>query len=309
MTVKGAPIIFFGNERIATSVQPEYSALEKLIQQGFSVKGLVISNRYFSKHSEEEKVEQIAKRNNITIFNSAQSTDIESFISMFNPQAGILIAYGRIIPQKIIDLFPQGIINLHPSLLPKYRGPTPIEEAILDNAKLTGVSLMKLASKMDAGPIIAQAKIKLEGNESKQKIANDLLQLGTELLVENMTDILSGKAKSLEQSDEKATYTKLISKSDGAIDWSKPADQLEREIRAYHGWPTSFAELKGLRVIITKARIVEDSGSAGATSIQDNKLVIYCGVDALEIEKIQPAGKKEMSGSEFLIGYKDKLGL
>src|SRR5581483_9225315 len=130
-------------------------------------------------------------------------------------EAAVLVAFGRIIPQPIIDLFPKGIINIHPSLLPKLRGPTPIETAILDGLTETGVSLMRLEAKMDAGPLYSQQKISLNGDETKLELATKLNKVGAELLINSLPAILDGSLIPKPQNNSKATYTKLITKDDG----------------------------------------------------------------------------------------------
>jgi methionyl-tRNA formyltransferase len=192
-------------------------------------------------------------------------------------------------------MFPGGIINIHPSLLPKYRGPTPVETAILDGAKETGVSLMQLSGKMDAGPVFAQAKKTLNGGEEKAKLAAELGDLGTSLLMKNLDSILAGKLKPKTQNEAEATYTKLIKKDDGIMDFSKPAMVLEREVRAFAGWPKSVTRVFGHKIIVTKSRVVKDRN--------DGHLVMQAHPGWLEItELIGPSGRT-MSGQDFLRGY------
>src|SRR5690606_8654886 len=145
-------------------------------------------------------------------------------------KAGILAAFGRIIPLSVINAFPGGILNIHPSLLPKYRGSTPIEAAILNGDRLTGVSLMRLAQKMDAGPIFGQAELPLLGNESKQEIFEQLVERATSLLTTLLPGILSGSVAAAPQDESYATYVHTLTKEDGRIDWHKPAEIIEREI-------------------------------------------------------------------------------
>jgi methionyl-tRNA formyltransferase len=206
-----------------------------------------------------------------------------------------LVAYGKIIPKRIIDIFPHGIINIHPSLLPKYRGPTPIEQAILDGASKTGVSLMQLAPEMDAGPVFTQEEIALKGTESKEELAEQLLQTGAKLLAANIHAILDGSLKPTSQDDSDATYTQLIKKQDGLVEWNKPAEQLEREVRAYLGWPKSRAEIFGHETIVTKARVAKDH--------EDGGLVIQCKPGWLEIQELTAPSGRTISGTEFLRGY------
>lgn len=217
----------------------------------------------------------------------------------------VLAAYGRILPQRVLDEFPLGIINIHPSLLPIYRGPTPIEQAILDGAPKTGVSIMRLTAAMDEGPVYKQKGVALTGHESKADLAGHLQALGAELLLEVLPGIASGELKPRQQPhpDRDASYTKLIRKADGAIDWAKPATQLEREVRAYLGWPGSFTAIAGTEVIITAAEVINENGPAGQPFKAGGSLAVYCGKEALKIIRLKPSGKREMTGSEFLAGH------
>ena len=213
-------------------------------------------------------------------------------------EAAVLIAYGKILPRTVIDSFPKGIINIHPSLLPKLRGSSPVETAILKGLPKTGVSLMQITAQMDAGPTFAKIPIKLTGTETKQELADKLLALGAELLVKQLPKILDGSLKPVSQNDGLATYTKKIKKSDGAVDFTKSAKQLEREVRAYSGWPKSQARIFGHKVIILKSRV-----AAGAA---DGRLVIACRPGWLEILELTAPSGRQVSGAEFLRGYGPK---
>ena len=264
-------ILFFGNEQLATGVQTGRPVLHALKEAGYNV---VEASKNLNKDE----------------------------LAGYGADAGVLIAYGVIIPEEILELFP--IINLHPSLLPQYRGSTPIESAILDDATETGVSLMKLAPEMDAGPVYAQEKIELNGNETKQELADKLSDLGCRMIIDNLPAILNGSLQAKEQDHAAATYTKLINKEDGRLEWSKPAVQLEREVRAYAGWPRSYGKLAGTNIVITKASVRDGTGEPGTIYRDGKQLGIYAADGILMIESLIPAGKKEMSTEAFLAGYK-----
>src|SRR5262249_13615486 len=160
------------------------------------------------------------------------------------------------------------IINIHPSLLPEYRGPTPLETAILEGADQTGVSLMKLIKEMDAGPVYAQEKVKLNGQETKQQLADKLLKTGGQLLLEHLPGILDGSLEPLVQDQTNASYTKLLKKEDGIMNLGQPAEILERQVRAYAGWPRSRTKVFGQSVIVAKARLAKNQ--------TDGALVLKC---------------------------------
>jgi methionyl-tRNA formyltransferase len=208
------------------------------------------------------------------------------------------VAYGRIIPRSVIDLFPKGIINIHPSLLPKLRGTTPVETAILDGLSETGVSLMKLSAKMDAGPVYAQKKIALSGKETKFELAKKLNHAGANLLAEHLGAILDGSLEPIAQNETEGSYTRMLQKKDGLMDFSQPAEIYERQVRAFLGFPKSRAKLYGHEVVITKARV--------AQSADDGDLVIKCRPGWLEILGLTAPSGRKMSGRDFLHGYSKK---
>jgi methionyl-tRNA formyltransferase len=271
-------VIFFGNEKLATGIQsPQPLIKNAVIAAGFEIEQIV--------------------------------TGPLSELAPHQAKLAVLAAYGRLIPQSVLDQFPLGIINIHPSLLPQYRGTTPIEQAMLDGVQKTGVSIMHLTAGMDEGPIYKQKTIHLEGTESKQALVEQLQQLGADLLQEVLPDIATGNLKPRSQPHpDRATYTSKITKENGQLDWNKPADRLEHEIRAYAGWPKSYATIGTIPVIISGAKIAPmGPSSPGKLMPEKNRLFIGTGTDWLEITAIQPQGKKEMPIQAFLAGYRSQL--
>lgn len=298
------PIVFFGNERLATGVTTSAPTLSALIARGYTVVAVVTNyNEAITRKSRELEVKTIAEKNNIPVLLPETLIAIKDQLKDFNAIAGILAAYGKMVPQEIIDLFPLGIINIHPSLLPKHRGPTPIESVILNGSTETGVSLMKLVKSMDAGPVYAQTNLDLNGNESKQELADVLGKIGADLLIKHLPSILSKINKGKDQLETEATYDRLITKLDGAIDWNMRAEAIVRQIRAYKGWPGSRSELLGKDALILEAEIINKTGVPGEVLVQDKQLVVCSGEQAVNILKLKPAGKQEMTGQAFLAGY------
>lgn len=302
-------IVFFGNEQIATGISTDAIVLQSLLSSGYDIKAVVCNKNIIrSRKNKPLEVERIAIDHNLPFLTPNRVMELEDFLRNSNAEAGILIAYGQIIPEKIIRLFPFGIINLHPSILPLHRGSTPIESVILNGETQTGVSIMSLTRKMDAGPIYTQKTLPLHGSESKLELAEKLLSLGCDTLLEILPSILNGTIYASEQDHASATYDTLILKKDGKLDFTKPAITLEREIRAYAGWPKSYTRLGEHDVTITKAHSMHsDFGIPGDIEIIDDKskkLMIQCNPGYLCIDFIQPAGKKEMPISAFLNGFK-----
>lgn len=298
-------ILFFGNERLATSVTTTAPTLQALLAAGYEITGVVVAQNESaqSRNARELEIVQIAAAHNIPVLSPAKLSDAKDEIAAHGADIGVLVAYGKLVPQDIIDLFPHGIINIHPSLLPRHRGPTPIESAILSGEPETGVSVMQLTSGMDAGPVYGQARLPLSGTETKQALADVLLTLGKGMVLELLPQILDGSLQPIAQDESQVTYDNLITKDVSTLDWQKPAVQLDREIRAYLGWPRSRTTLGTSEVIITAAHAEIGSGRPGDMWIEDQRLGIYTSDGLLILEQLIPAGKSEMSGSAFLLGY------
>jgi len=275
------PVVFFGNEKLATGDLNVKPLIKKAVEKaGFKLEKII--------------------------------TDPVAELGSHKAQMAVLAAYGHIVPKSVLDQFPLGIINIHPSLLPAYRGPTPIEQAILDGVAKTGVSIMQLTAGMDEGPIYKQKLLHLNGTETKPELVEKLQKLGADMLVEILPSIFNGQLKPRQQPHpDRATYSHKISKADGVIDWHKSAEQIEREVRAFAGWPNSRTTLGGKEVIITQAHTVPTSGDEPEGSLNVptniNAPVMKTGNGSLCIDRLKPVGKKEMSAAEFLRGYGQNL--
>jgi methionyl-tRNA formyltransferase len=298
-------IIFFGNERLGIGLGTDAPVLKALIKEGYEIVALVVAQNEPSKSRNHRPLEvvELAAQNRIPVFSPEKLTDIKEELQSKNAKAGVLIAYGKIVPKSIIDIFPRGIINIHPSLLPLHRGPTPIESVILQGEAETGISLMKLIDKMDAGPIYAQTKIKLSGREYKDELVPTIMEQGSNLLIENLPNILNGSLEAIKQNDSMATYDKKIEKSDGDLNFSKSASDLDRQIKAFVGWPRSRTTIGSTDVIVTRAHVADIDGTPGTLYFEGQLFGIHCQKGTLMIDRIIPAGKNEMTGSDFLLGY------
>jgi methionyl-tRNA formyltransferase len=294
---KSKKLVFFGNERLTTGIShTDTPTIKSLINNGYEV-AAVVSNyiKGRSRNARKLEITEVAEHHNIPVLLPTHPIDIKHDIKNMNADFGVLVAYGRIIPQEIIDVFPHGIINIHPSLLPKYRGPTPIEQVILDDAEESGTSIMRLVKEMDAGPVYAQERTKLSGNETKEELAEKLLQLGGRLLMDSLPGILNGTLSPTPQDVSLATYTHLLKKEDGIINWDKPAEALERQVRAHYSFPKSHAVVFGQDIIITKARVTN--------APDDGDLVLECNPGWLEVQELTAPSGRKISGAEFIRGY------
>jgi methionyl-tRNA formyltransferase len=294
---KLSKLVFFGNERLATGLSgTSCSTLTDLIENGYEIAAVV--SHYTEGRTRKPRpleIAEVAKAYNIPLLLPDNLNDIKEQLESLGAEAAVLVAYGKIISKEIIDIFPRGIINLHPSLLPKYRGPTPLEQTILDGALQTGVSIMQLTPEMDAGPVFAQEKINLAGTETKTELAEKLLELGSRIMLENLPGILDGSLTPKPQNDSEASYTQLLKKEDGVVDWNKPAELLEKEVRAFLRFPKSQARVLDKDIIITKSRVAKDKN--------DGDLIIQCKPGWVEIQELIAPSGRTMSGAEFLRGY------
>ena len=299
-------VVFFGNEKIATGVtKSDLPTLHLLVDKGYQIDAIFTPQKRTSSRNEREfEVTKFAQKYKIPIYTEYTQDELFTILNKLPASIAILVAYGRIIPQSIIDHFKHGIINIHPSLLPQYRGSTPIETAILDGIDVTGVSIMQLVDKMDAGPVYVQKKISINDNETKQELSNRLGLLGANLLIENMEFIINKDLQPQAQKNNPSICNK-ISKEDGNIDTSKSAQQILREIRAYSGWPKSHLRHKHTDLIILSARLSEIVSDTHKLSIVDNKLILQCNESSLEITSIQIPGKMPMDATSFINGYKN----
>jgi methionyl-tRNA formyltransferase len=290
------PLVFFGNERLATAASTSAPTLRALVEAGYPVKAVVTS--YTPGTSRQERtleIAEVAKELNVPVMYPSKVSDIQDDLKDIGAEAGVLVAFGQIIPKEIIDIFPRGIINIHPSLLPLYRGPTPIETAILDGQAKTGVSLMKLAPKMDAGDVYVQSEVALAGTESKQELADRLLKTGSQLLLDNLSSILDGSLIATPQADDLATYTRLLTKSDGLINLGESAKIIERQVRAFQGYPKPRLDISGHGVILLAVSRAEQN--------DDKRLIVDVADGYLSIDRLIAPSGRSMSGADFKIGY------
>jgi methionyl-tRNA formyltransferase len=227
----------------------------------------------------------------------------------FHSKMGVLIDFGIIVSRKVIDYFPLGIINSHFSILPDLRGADPITFAILSGQKMTGVSLMFLVEAMDEGPLHGYGEQPLDGKETTPLLTHQLILLSNALLKHELPNIFEKGFKGVPQdvTKRKISYSRKLTKEDGILDWKKPAEVLEREVRAFIEWPKSSTQLAGKNVTVTASHVLEATDTPGTVKVQGKEIVIYCSKDALVIDKLKPAGKNEMTAEAFLAGHKHLL--
>jgi methionyl-tRNA formyltransferase len=240
-----------------------------------------------------------------------QSVKDESFISelkSFNPLAIVLVAYGQILPASIIDLPKLGCINIHASLLPAYRGAAPVNWAIINGEKKTGITMMLMDEGMDTGPVLLQNEIEIRENETTGSLYLKLSKIGADLLISLLKELEGGRLTPRTQAGE-VSYAPVLKKTDGLLDWSRSAKDLCSFIRGMNPWPGAYSYLDGERIKILAARTTDDNGLEGVIKkISKDELIVSAGNGAVSILELQPSGKPAMPIRAFLQGRKLKEG-
>ena len=227
-----------------------------------------------------------------------------NFLKLLNPDLVIVVAYGQLISKNYLSLSKHGFINIHASLLPKWRGAAPIQRSIMNLDKETGVSIMKIVEKLDAGPVMMQEKINVTSEMNAEDLSNKLSDLSSKLILECIDEIEGGKAKFIVQDEQKATYAKKINKEEGKINWDNSAENILAQINSLLPNPGAWFSFMGERYKILKASISEAEGEKG--KVIDNNLTIACKSKSIKVNEIQRQGKNKQSTSEFLLGSKIK---
>lgn len=299
---KSKKLVFFGTDEFSAAF------LERLLDDDrLSINAVITkSPSRKGRHSEltPSAVETLAKQRGVEHIlhadNKSQLDEIAGRIKNLlesDELYGVLVSFGVIISPTSLSQF-EAIVNLHPSLLPKYRGPSPIEAAILNGDEQTGISIMKLIEKMDAGPIYAQKELALSQDETSASLRQKVVEQGADFLADTLVDVLNDKVTPTPQNDEQASYCSVLKKSDGHMDLEhKEAAKLQQEVRAYVGFPKSRLSYEDFELIVTAARV--------ADSENDGAFVVPCAKNTfLEITQlIAPSGRR-MSGADYLRGYK-----
>src|SRR5512141_2054911 len=220
----------------------------------------------------------------------------------WNPDVIVVAAFGQILKKDVLDLPQFGCINVHASLLPRWRGAAPINAAILHGDEETGVTIMKMDVGLDTGPILSQRSIPLTPEDTAGSVFEKLSHLGADLLIETLPDYLSGKIEPVPQPEEGMTYAPMLKKEEGQLDFTHPAEELERRVRAFNPWPGAFMDFDGTLLKIHRAHAAAEEAEVGQRLIYQDQPAVGAGSGLLILDEVQPAGKKSMSGKSFLAG-------
>ena len=296
-------IVFMGTPDIAAT------CLTNLIADGFDVVGVYTQpDRPKGRGMKlvASPVKEVALSHEIPVFQPENFREEETVQQLrdLKPDVVAVVAYGRILPQKVLDIPPKGCINIHASILPKYRGSAPYQWAVLDGCKETGVTAMYLCREMDAGDIIEISKTPIGSDETAGELLDRLAVLGADLLSKTMSRMAVGEVERTAQEHEKATYAPMLDKTMCPIDFTKTAQQVHDHVRGMHPWPVATMELQGNKFKVHSTAVVNGSGEPGKVlGLTKTGLVVACGEGAVEIRILQAEGGKRMAAPDYFRGH------
>ena len=296
-------VVFMGTPDIAAT------CLTKILDDGYQVVGVYTQpDRPKGRGMKMvySPVKEVALAHDLPVFQPENFRDDETVeqLRAMQPDVVAVVAYGRILPQRVLDIAPKGFINIHASVLPQYRGSAPYQWAVLDGQEETGVTAMYLCREMDAGDIIDVAKTPIGLDETAGELLDRLAVLGAELLSKTLSRVERGEATAIPQDSEKATYAPMLDKTMCAIDWSKTAQQVHNQVRGLHPWPVATAELNGTKFKIHATKVVTGSGAPGTIlGLTKTGLQVACGDGAVEILSLQADGGKRMAAPDYFRGH------
>ena len=285
------------------------TCLKKLLADGFDVVGVYTQpDRPKGRGMKmvASPVKELALASNIPVFqpeNFREDADVEVLRDL-KPDVCAVVAYGRILPQRVLDIPAKGCVNIHASLLPQYRGSAPYQWAVLDGLAETGVTAQHMALQMDAGDVIDVAKTPIGENETAGELLDRLAVLGADLLSRTLTRFAEGDVQGVPQNESDVTFAPMLDKSMCPIDWNKTAQQVHNQVRGLHPWPVATMELKGQKFKVHATAVVEGKGQPGEIlGLTKTGLVIACGEGAIEVRSLQAEGGKRMAAPDYFRGH------
>lgn len=268
-------------------------------------------------------VKQAAIERGLSVFQPAsirRDAEARAQLAAQRPDVIVVVAYGLFLPADTLDVPPLGALNLHPSLLPKYRGPSPVASAILNGDATTGITLMRLDERMDSGPIIAQRDTRIGAAETTADLTPRLFKIGAQLLAECLLQWSAGAINAIPQREADATITRLLTREDGVIDWTNSADYIARQVRAYHPWPGSFTRWNGRQLKVHQATAihsgvfeelgdeVSNQNAPGVVVEHPQGIAVVCGDGLLLLRRVQMEGRQATDIDDFARGSRDFTG-
>lgn len=306
-------IVYMGTPDFA--VEP----LEAIIKAGYEVAAVVTQPDRQKGRGKEVKmtpVKECALRHGIPVFQPVKIKEPEAVAELEKYQADLFVvaAFGQLLSEEILNMPEYGCINIHASLLPAYRGAAPIQWAVLNGEKESGVTIMQMDKGLDTGDMLLKRSVELSPKETGDSLHDKLMHLGAELIVEALPKLEKGELVPEKQKDELSSYAKKLTKAMGQIDWSKDAVSLERWIRGLNSWPSAYTFFGGKTLKIWEAQVTEENGAQKAepgqvVSVSRESFTVACGQGELQIFSLQLEGKKRVSTREFLLGYQVEPGM
>ena len=310
--VEAFRVAFFGTPQFAVPT------LQKLLDSRHTVCGVVTQPdrpRGRGQQVSGSPVKALAVARGLPLLQPARLKDpaFATALRAWRPDIGVVAAYGRIIPDDILALPPRGMINVHASLLPKYRGAAPIQRAIIDGEAVTGVTIMRIETLLDAGAMLAKVTRPIGPDDTSDVVERDLARLGADLLLEALEQIAAGTEQEERQDFMLATFAPRLTKEEGVLDWSLPAIYIHNRVRGLHPWPHASTHLDGARVILLKTRVEPGTTDAAPGTIVDvsaDAIHVATGHgERIAIEQLQPEGRRPMSAREFAVGRRLEPGM
>ncbi|MFY9457327.1 MAG: methionyl-tRNA formyltransferase [Candidatus Spechtbacterales bacterium] len=301
-------IVFFGTPEFAKII------LERLIQKGYKPISVVTQPDQPVGRKQimtPPPVKVLAEQKKIPVMQPEKlDKAVIRKLQTTNYQLAIVAAYGKIIPKKILGIPKYGALNVHPSLLPRWRGPSPIQYAILNGDKETGVTIMLMDEEIDHGDIVSSIRYQVSREETAGELSQKLAEIGADLLIDTIPKWVAGEIQPEAQDHKKASYSKILTKEDGHIDWAKSAEEIECQIRAFTPWPGSFTFWNNKRLNIVNGNVsslpLSQQLPPGQTFITQNRqLAVQTGSGIFVIDRVQLGGKNEITSREFLLGHKE----
>ena len=309
LMIQSLDLVFCGTPQFAVPT------LEKLIETGFNV-SLVLTQPDRPKGRGLElvssPVKQTAEKHGLPIYQPEKiklNEQLRTKLRAIHPEAIIVVGYGRIIPPWMLELPRYGNINLHASLLPKYRGAAPIQWAIANGETATGVTTMRIDEGLDTGDILLQKDMAIATEDTAETLAPKLAAIGADLMIETLRGLQAGTIQAQKQDNAHATLAPVLKKEDGRIDFGRSAEDIYKRLRGFQPWPGAFASFRGKGLNITAIKPASEQVAQAELLVRNGRLFVGCGNDsAIELLEVQPEGKKRMSARDFVQGYRPQAG-
>ena len=310
MDNKDIKVVYMGTPEFAVN------ALRRIHEEGYDIIGCFTQPDKQKGRSSKliaPPVKVCAEEFGIPVFQPEKIREEEYVeeLRSLNPDVIVVAAFGQILPESILNIPKYGCINIHASLLPKYRGAAPIEWAVIDGEKETGVTTMYMEKGLDTGDMIEKAVTEIGADETAEELRSRLADMGAELIISTLKNVISGNCSREKQDDSKSNYAVMLKKEMGKVDWNDPADKIERLIRGLQPWPVVYATLndKNLKIYAASVEGDRDGEPGEIVEVTNTNFVVKCGSGSLRIKSVQPEGKKRMDSVAFLNGNKIEPGM